>query len=76
MSKSSEKMLSIENELKQVSELLEMRRSELEQLACRLEPIHQDVVSLSQTLDQLILRFMKLKRKLLQEKAKEPTTKK
>jgi|GEM_PF-1552658 len=54
-------MVSIENELKHVSEELEFLRRELERMAGSLEFVHQDVVALSQSLDELIVRYMELK---------------
>jgi len=54
-------MVSIESELKHVSEELEFLRRELERMAGSLEFVHQDVVALSQSLDKLIVRYMELK---------------
>ncbi|MBP1891307.1 chromosome segregation ATPase [Paenibacillus lactis] len=54
-------MVSIENELKHVSDELEYLRRELERMAGSLEFVHQDVVALSQSFDKLIVRYMELK---------------
>ncbi|PAD72854.1 LPD29 domain-containing protein [Paenibacillus campinasensis] len=60
----------IDEEIKQVSEEIEELRSELIRVASGIELIHKDVVSMSQSLDKLIVRFMQLKEK----KSKKPTT--
>lgn len=55
------KVISIESELKQVSKKLELLRKELERMAGSFELVHQDVVAISQSLDDLIVRYMQLK---------------
>lgn len=56
------KMISIESELKQVSKKLELLRRELERMASSFDLVHQDVVAISQSLDELIVRYMELKK--------------